>query len=268
MSMSYAIETNGLTKNFYPSRSLYAYLRHPFQKAKLILALDNVTLRIPQAELFVLLGPNGAGKTTLLKILSCLVLPTSGSATVFGYDILKEEDKVRQAIGLISGDERSFYWRLTLRQNLDFFSSLYNLSAAEARTKIKELACFLEITSYLDRRFQECSTGIKQRLAIARSLLNNPQVLFMDEPTKSLDPLTAKTLRSFIKERLVREQEKTVVFVTHNLWEAENFADRIAIMYQGRIQGCGTLPELRQKINSPQASLEEIYHKALNNANK
>ncbi|MFA5114476.1 MAG: ABC transporter ATP-binding protein [Candidatus Omnitrophota bacterium] len=262
--MDCTIKVTGLTKQFFPSRGIYTALLHPLEKPRPILAIDDITFEVKKGEFIYLVGPNGAGKTTLIKIMSVAVLPTSGRAMVNGYDVVKDESRVKASIGLISGDERSFYWRLTMRQNLDFFAALYNLSAVQARIKIEELANFLDITSYLDRRFQECSTGIKQRLAIARALLNNPSVLFMDEPTKSLDPLTARNLRDFIKDRLVREQKKTVVFVTHNLSEVEDFADRIVIMYQGRIKACGTIPDLRQTINSPQASLEELYGKIIN----
>ncbi|MBM3253274.1 MAG: ABC transporter ATP-binding protein [Candidatus Omnitrophica bacterium] len=263
--MTYAIETYQLTKEFIPARSLYQLILHPFQKEKPTLAINNINLQIRRGELFCLVGPNGAGKTTLLKILSCLILPTKGKAEVAGYDILREEEKVKAAIGLVSGDERSFYWRLTLRQNLYFFAALYNLSTLQAKKKIEELTSLLEITSQLDKRFQECSTGIKQRLAIVRSLLNNPQVLFMDEPTKSLDYTTARNLRNFIKERLVKEQRKTIVFTTHNLSEVENFAQRIAIMYQGEVKACGTLKDLSDKINSPKATMKEIYAQITNN---
>lgn len=257
--MEYAIEIVSLNKEFTPSRGLYNFFLRPLKKEKPISAVKNVTIRILQGELFVLLGPNGAGKTTLLKILSCLVLPTSGSAMVLGYDILKEENKVKKVIGLISGDERSFYWRLTLRQNLSFFAALYNLSPPQSKKIIKEISCFLEIGDMLERRFQECSTGIKQRLAIARGLLGDPQVLFMDEPVKSLDAMLRKELHIFIKDKLIKERGKTVVLITHNLQEAEQLADRIAIMQRGQIRACGTLAELRAKINNPTGSLEEVY---------
>lgn len=262
--MDYSIKVTGLTKQFFPSRVIYTALLHPFEKLRSILAINDITFEVREGEFIYLVGPNGAGKTTLIKIMSCLVLPTSGRAMVNGHDVVKDESRVKASIGLISGDERSFYWRLTLRQNLVFFAALYNLSSVQARTRIEGIANFLDITSYLGRRFQECSTGIKQRLAIARALINNPPVLLMDEPTKSLDPITARNLRNFIKDRLVREQKKTVVFVTHNLSEVENFADRIVIMCKGKIKACGTITELRQVINSPLASPEELYDKIIN----
>lgn len=257
--MSYAIETFELTKEFIPAKNLYRLILHPFQNEKPALAINDITIQIRKGEIFGLVGPNGGGKTTLIKILSCLILPTKGRAKVAGYDILKEEEKVKASIGLAGGDERSFYWRLTLSQNLEFFAALYNISSSQAERKAEELCYLLEISSHLDKRFQECSTGTKQRLAIARSLLNNPQVLFMDEPFKNLDHGTSINLRNFIKGNLTRQQGNTVVFTTHNLSEVENFADRMAIMHRGEIKACGTLEELRCKAGSAQATIEEIY---------
>lgn len=257
--MRYSVETFGLTKNFIPAQGFLNFPLHGLGKEKLISAVEDVEIKIRYGELLALMGPNGAGKTTLIKMLACLVLPSRGNAEVCGYDVLHQENKVKSSIGLVSADERSFYWRLSVRQNLSFFAALYNLSRSQTYTAIKRLAHFLDITSFLERRFQECPAGIKQRLAIARALVNDPSVLFIDEPTKSLDPATADSLRNFIRDRLVKEQNKTVVFVTHNLQEAEDFADRIAVMRNGRIKACGTILELRQAADYPQASLGELY---------
>lgn len=244
--MTYAIETSGLTKEF-------------IRRKRTTLAVNDVNLRVKEGELFGLVGPNGAGKTTLIKMLCCLILPTRGTARVAGFDILENEDGVKASIGLVSGDERSFYWRLTGRQNLHFFASLYNLSSHQTKAKIKELLDFLEIEEP-DIKFQEYSTGIKQRLAIARSLLNNPRVIFMDEPTKSLDPLAAQNLRRFIKEKLVGEQKKTVFFTTHNLEEANELAVRLALMDKGEIKALGTVSELCQRAGNPNSTMGEIFN--------
>jgi ABC-2 type transport system ATP-binding protein len=262
--MTYVIETFGLTKEFSPAKGIYHYFFHPFRKGKPIVAVDNVTLQIEKGKIFGIVGPNGAGKTTLIKILSCLIMPSGGSASVAGYNILNQDNAVRASIGLISGDERSFYWRLTLRQNISFFAALYNLSAAQTKVKIAELSCLLEIEPYLDRMFQKCPSGVKQKLSIMRSLLNNPQILFMDEPTKSLDPTTAESFKNFVKEKLVKEQGKTVFFSSHNLIEVENFADRLAIIHKGQIRVSGTLEEICDKTNSPLARLADIYNKIIN----
>ncbi len=257
--MQYAIEVNNLTKEFISSKILSSLLSHPFNRKKVIIAVNNVNLQIKRGEAFGLIGPNGAGKTTFIKLLCCLILPTKGTANVFGYDIIKDEEKIKATVGLVSGDERNFYWRLTGRQNLCFFAGLYNLSSKGTRQKIKELSLFLGIEEELDKRFDSYSTGMKQRLSIARCLINDPQILFMDEPTKSLDPPTVQNLRVFIKDKLVNEQKKTVVFTTHNLNEAESLADRLAIMNEGIVRAYGTIAELRNKMGNVNATTEEIF---------
>jgi ABC-2 type transport system ATP-binding protein len=262
--MSQVIEITELTKEFTPLKNLHDLILEPFKKQKPFLAIDNINLQIREGEIFSLIGPNGAGKTTIIKILSCLILPTKGTVKVMGYDILKDEEKIKSSIGLVSPDERSFYWRLTLRENLYFFAELYNLSSLQMKRKIEELGGLLEINDYFDKRFQECSSGIKQRLVIVRSLINNPKLLFMDEPFKSLDPLSAKKLKNIIKKKLVEEQGKTILFVSHNLNEVVDFSDRIAIMRKGKILTSGTLEELCGSVNSSSAILEDVYEKIIN----
>nr|MBU1328938.1 ABC transporter ATP-binding protein [Candidatus Omnitrophota bacterium] len=259
-----AINIFELSKEFISIKSIYQLVLQPFQKPKPSLAINNISLQVKQGEIFALIGQNGAGKTTLIKILSCLILPTKGKIDVMGCNILKDGEKIKASIGLVGSDERSFYWRLTLRQNLYFFAALYNLSGEKAKRKIKELSCLLEINNYLDKRFQECSSGIKQRLSIARSLLSDPGILFMDEPFKSLDLPSVKNLKNFIKKILVEEQHKTIFFISHNFNEVEDFADRIAIMHKGEIRACGTLNDLRNNISLPLVSLEDIYNLVVN----
>ncbi len=258
MTSSYAIEIVNLTKEFISARSLFSPLSYRFKKEDVTIAVNNINLQIREGELFGLIGPNGAGKTTLIKLLSSVILPTRGTAKVAGYDILQEEEKVKASIGVVSSDERSFYGRLTGRQNLDFFAKLYNLTLIQAKTKIKELSELLEIEEP-DKRFNEYSTGIKQRLSIARSLLNNPKVLFMDEPTKSLDPIASRNLRKFIRERLLQRQKITIFLATHNLDEIVYLADRLAIMDKGLIKASGTIDELRQTIGNSEATIEKLF---------
>src|SRR5262249_45820917 len=173
--------------------------------------LDGVSFDVHQGEIFGLLGPNGAGKTTLLKVLSCLVSPTSGSAFVQGSDIAVAEHRVKTSIGLVTSDERSFYWRLSGRENLHFFAALYNLPRPDIRRRCQGLLEKVELLKHADQPFMEYSTGTKQRLAIARALLHDPPVLFMDEPTRSLDPTAAKHLREFVVSTLNRKEGKTVL---------------------------------------------------------
>jgi len=253
----FIIETVNLTKRFYPAKNLRQLIFNSGGRA--VSAVKGVSLQIKPGELFVLVGPNGAGKTTLIKMLAGLILPTEGSAKVNGYDVIRDEMRIKESAGLLTGEERSFYWRLTGRENLNFFAALYNLSGEKAKRRIAELIELLAIEG-LDRRFQEYSTGMKQRLAIVRALLNNPQLIFMDEPTKNLDPLAARDLRDFIKDELVGAKRKTVLFCTHNLTEAQALGARIAIMDKGRIKGVGSPGDLRKEANlGPGSGIEDIF---------
>jgi len=237
-----ALRISDLTKRF-PRTSGYRDLLS-FRNRKWITAVDGVRLDIEEGELFGLLGPNGAGKTTLIKLLCCLVLPNSGTAQVFGHDILKEESAVKKLVGLVSAEERSFYWRLTGRENLRFYASLYHLPRRQAAKRIEELLDLVGLVAEGNIRFQNYSTGMRQKLAIARGLLSEPKVLFVDEPTRSLDPVSAQAIRRFLKEK-VAGGGKTVVLATHNLNEAEQLCDRLAIMNHGRVNSSGSVPELR-----------------------
>jgi ABC-2 type transport system ATP-binding protein len=237
-----AIKAKDLTKR-YPRTSGYRDLL-PFRDRQWVTAVDSVSLDIEEERVFGLLGPNGAGKTTLIKLLCCLVLPTSGTAQIFGYDVLKEEQAVRKLVGLVSAEERSFYWRLTGRENLQFYASLYHVPREQAGKRIDGLLNLVELTDEADTRFQNYSTGMRQKLAIARGLLGEPRVLFVDEPTRSLDPVSAQAVRRFLKEK-VAGGGKTVVLATHNLSEAEQLCDRLAIMNHGKINALGSVPELR-----------------------
>jgi ABC-2 type transport system ATP-binding protein len=169
---------------------------------------------------------------------------------VNGHDIVEGEALVRRSIGLVGSEERSFYWRLTGRQNLEFFCALHNLYGRRMHERIEEILELLGLSAVADRMFQTYSTGMKQKMCIARGLLTDPTILFLDEPTRSLDPIAAESIRCFIKETLVRRQGRTVVLTTHRLEEAAQVCDRIAIMDKGRIKGCGSLSELRTILGS------------------
>lgn len=250
------IEVTGLTKIFRAGIGLLDV----FKKRQTITALDQINLNIESGKICALLGPNGAGKTTLIKILCSILLPDSGQVRINGYDIsnAKELRQAKRSIGLVVGEERSFYWRLTGMQNLKFFASLYNFSSAKARQKIYEVCELLDIHD-LNRRYQEYSTGVKQRLAIARCLLSEADIIFMDEPTRSLDPIAANNLRAFVREKLVREGGRTILFSTHNISEAGNIADEIAIIDKGRIKAKGKPAELRAKYGNDNAGLGEVF---------
>ncbi len=244
--MGLAIETHNLTKVFNKWRDSGA------------VAVDGVNLSVPAGSVLAILGPNGAGKTTLIRLLAGLALPSAGDAKIYGLDVIQEEGRARGLVGVSLGDDRSLYARLSGRRNLEFFAALHGLSRHEARQHIDELGNVLEIP--LDQSIQQSSSGIRQRILIARALLHDPAVLLLDEPTKSLDPASAQGLRGFIRERLARHLGKTVIIATHNLPEADALGDEIAIMKQGRIRACGTLDVLRGIAGLTTGSLEDVFH--------
>ncbi len=256
--MEYTIETHDLTKKFALQKGFTDFLLHPFRKDEMT-AVEEVNIKIKKGELFGILGPNGAGKTTLIKMLCTLILPSEGTAYVNGYEITKDSGKVRRSIGFITADERSFYWRLTGRRNLKFFASLHNFYSEDAEERIDELLSLVGLEERADDRFLSYSAGMKQRMAIARGLLNDPEVVFMDEPTRALDPGAAQHLRGFIRDRIVGDEGKTVFLSTHHLPEAEELCDRIAIIDEGRIRVVGTLDELKAGLDKPDPGLGDVF---------
>src|SRR2546421_1619534 len=210
-----------------------------------IQALSDVTFNVRAGEIFGLIGRNGAGKTTLTKIIATLVQPTSGTVQVNGYDSVRHDEKVRAQVGLATAEERSFYWRLTVEQNLMFFSRLYGLSDALARRRIIELVEQFELKDLVARRFGELYTGNKQRMAFARAMLSKPPVLLLDEPTRSLDPLAAARMRALINRLAGGDPPVTILLTSHNLTEVEELCARIAIISRGSIRALGTPGELR-----------------------
>lgn len=242
-----AIETEQLTKRFRRVsgyRDLLRYRRQPAREA----AVDAINLSVRRGELFGLLGENGAGKTTLIRMLTTTLLPTSGRALVGGHDVVEEPHRVRELIGLVSGDERSFYWRLTGRQNLWYFATLYHVPRRLIDRRINELLETLGVSEYADRRFDSYSTGTRQKFGIARGMLTDPQILFLDEPTRALDPIAADELRSYITGHIIGERGYTVFLATHALAEAEALCDRIAIMRRGSMIEVGTMSELSARM--------------------
>lgn len=248
--MTLAISTQDLSKAFQPAAGWRVKIRGDRRELGKI-AVDQITLAVPHAELFGLLGPNGAGKTTLVKMLTTLIHPTSGSAEVAGHS-LENSHGIRQSVGLVVSDERSFYWRLSGRRNLQFFASLYGLHGDDAGQRIRHVLGQVNMTGDADKPFSTYSAGMRQRLAIARSLLHQPQILFLDEPSRSLDPTATVRLHDLIRE-LVGQEQVTIFLITHDLLEAEKLCDRVAVMHQGRIQVVGQPADLRRRLR-PQMS--------------
>ncbi len=216
--------------------------------------LDSVCLSIAKGEIFGFLGPNGAGKTTLLKILATLVLPTEGKAFVNGYDVVKQEEKVRRLIGLFTGRERSFYFRLTGQQNLEFFGVMQGLKCPVLKRRIAEILTRLDLNEHKDQRYMEYSTGMKRKLGLARALLTDPPIYLLDEPTSSLDPASAREIHRIISE--LKFQGKTVLLATHNMHEAEQLCDRIGILKAGQLLKVDTSKNLRALFEESQIILK------------
>lgn len=213
-----------------------------------VLAVRDVSFDVERGELFGLFGSNGAGKSTLVRMLATLLTPTGGRAAVNGFDIVHDELQVRGVIGLVASDERSFYGRLTGRQNLAFYAALQNVPRSKIDLAIDRVLDLFDLAAKADVPFQSLSTGQKQRLNMARALVHDPPIVFLDEPTKSMDVQTADFVKALIKEELVGRQHKTIVFISHELYEMDNFCDRVAILAEGQLKAIGTPAELRAQL--------------------
>jgi ABC-2 type transport system ATP-binding protein len=213
------------------------------------IALRGVNVQVHEGEIFGLLGPNGAGKTTLIKILTTLTIPSDGQAFVSGLDVVKNSLQVRKRVGVVYGDERAFFWRLSGLDNLLFYAALYHIPADEARRRATELLQMVGLGEAMNLRMHHYSSGMKQRTSIARGLLNDPDILIMDEPTRSLDPIAAQELRKLVKERIAKEG-RTVLVATNIMAEAEYLCDRIAFISAGQIQLVGEIDDLRTVLQS------------------
>ncbi|WP_324669713.1 ABC transporter ATP-binding protein [Geochorda subterranea] len=253
-----AIETRSLGRRFTASGGGWRPwpLRHRRPEAdrarpSVVVALDDVTLQVRSGEIFGLLGPNGAGKTTLIKILSTLLLPTSGQAFVLGLDVVNQPGEVRERIGMVSGGEVSGYGILTVRENLWLFSQLYGIPSAEAHRRADRLMQAFGLWPYRDARMNRLSTGYRQRLNVARGFISDPAVLFLDEPTLGLDVNVARTIRGFVREWVgERPGQRTVLLTTHYMLEAEQLCERVAVIDRGRIVACDTPATLKRMMGA------------------
>lgn len=238
-----------------PSVEVKALKREFKTKEAPVVALDGVSLSVGRGEIFGVLGPNGAGKTTIIRILSTLLLPTGGSASVMGFDVEHEPEKVRRVINMASGAEKAGYDFITAKRNLWFFSQLYGIPSAEAEKRIADLSETLGLTKYLDRKFYALSTGYRQRATIARAFINDPKVVFLDEPTIGLDVMTARSIRDFLRSE-AREHGRTIIIATHNMAEVDAICDRVAIIDKGKIIAHGTPDELKRSLGVPALIME------------
>jgi ABC-2 type transport system ATP-binding protein len=205
-------------------------------------ALDRVSLEVAAGEVVVMIGVNGAGKSTLLRVLGTRVLPDGGEVQVAGFDALRDPREVRRRTGVVLSDERSWYWRLSGRQNLEFFGRLSELPRAQARARAQELLDLVQLSDAGDRRFDGYSSGMRSRLSLARALLLNPPVLLLDEPSRALDPAVSRELREAVVD-LAKRSGSAVLWVTHDLHEAATLGDRVVVLDAGRIRRVETRPD-------------------------
>lgn len=225
------IETWNLGKTYSPSRWRLPGLG---RRQGPVHALRGVTLQIDRGEVFGLVGPNGAGKTTLLRLLATLLPPSSGGARIGGADLVREPGRARRLVGLASGEERGFYWRLSGRENLEFFAGLLGMSPGAGARRTGEVLELVDLLPMAHQPVAQYSTGMRQRLGIARALLGMPPVLLLDEPTRSLDLVVASGVQTLVG-RLAANARTTVVLATHNLDEAEGVCDRVAVLVDGTV---------------------------------
>ncbi len=227
------------------------------RKIKEVVAVDDISFAVEAGELFGILGPNGAGKTTTVKMLTTLLIPTGGSAQILGHDVERDATAIRGRIGAIFGGERGLYWRLSGIDNLRYFASLYHVAPAVSKTRIPYL---LELVGLGDRgqeKVEGYSRGMKQRLHIARALLHDPEVLFLDEPTIGLDPIGARELREVVRN--LQSEQKTILLTTHYMFEADALCQRIAVINKGRIIALDTPAGLKQHVQDLSVIELEVF---------
>jgi sodium transport system ATP-binding protein len=236
--MNKLIKVEGLSKDF-----------------KKIKAVDSISFEVSEGEIVGLLGENGAGKTTTLRMISTMLKATSGTALINGFDINKESSKVRGEIGILFGGEVGLYDRLTAKENIKYFAELNGMSNEEAEKSIKYLTGKLKMEEYINRRVGKFSRGMKQKVAIARSIVHEPSVILLDEPTAGLDVSASKLIHDFIKD--CKRDNKAIVFSSHSMSEVEKLCDRIVIIHKGKIIEQGTIEELKAKYSKD--SMEDIF---------
>jgi sodium transport system ATP-binding protein len=229
----------------------------------LFYAVDNLSFTANDGDIVCLLGVNGAGKTTTMRILSTVFMPSSGSAVINGYDIIRQPQKVRENLGFLSGDT-GLYNRLSAREFISYFGELYGLSKSQINSHINEMANLLDMGDFLDKKIDFLSSGMKQKVSIVRSIIHDPAVMIFDEPTSGLDILTARNIVAFIRE--CKRRGKCVLFSTHIMREAERIADKIVLIHQGRLMAEGSLEKLRDETG--QQDLDDVFVTYVNKQNE
>ena len=223
-----------------------------------IRATDDISFRVEPGQIYGLLGANGAGKTTTLRMLATLLTPTTGTATMAGFDVAREPEQVRAHVGFLAAST-ALYGRLTAREMITYFGQLNGMTDAAIRARIKQLSAELDMDEFLDRRCDKFSTGMKQKTSIARTLVHDPAVMIFDEPTLGLDVMTARAIVKFVRD--CKARGKTVIYSTHVMSEVEKLCDSVGIIHGGKLLAEGTLPELRTRF--AEQDMEEIFVKVV-----
>ncbi len=241
------VSVRGLTKSFRVERTWRAMLTSPGGGAR-ALAVNNVSFDVAEGEVFGLLGQNGAGKTTIFKMLTTLILPDSGSATIAGHNVTADPSAVRQLLAPVIANERSLYWRLSALENVRLFCSLQGLHGAAAREEERRVLSVVGLTDTGEKMVGAFSSGMRQRLLIARALIGRPRVLLLDEPTRSLDPISARDFRAFLRRTVVDEEGCTVLLATHDAEETWDLCDRVGVLERGRLLEVDATQTLRHRV--------------------
>jgi sodium transport system ATP-binding protein len=245
--MDFLLEVRNLTKHFGE-----------------VVAVNNVSFSVGKGEVFGLLGENGAGKTTTLRLLATMLKPTSGTAEIGGYDLIRDSDRVRGCIGILFGGESGLYDRLTAAENIAYLGELNNMDKSQLKVRIAELAKVFGMEEYINRKAGKFSKGMKQKVAFARSIVHNPEVMLFDEPTSGLDVSAIRNVHEFIQS--CRDEGKTIILSSHTMSEVEKLCDRIGIIHKGNLVETGTIEELSAKYNGE--TLENIFVKLVGEKNE
>ena len=249
------VRIENVSKQFQVRRTWGELLTAPWRRTY-AQALSGVNLEVHEGEFFGVLGANGAGKTTLFKILATLVIPDSGSATINGSDAVRDVAKVRRQLVPVVADERSLRWRLNALENMKLYAALYRVPRADTKRRIEELLAVVNLSDTGNRMVGQFSSGMRQRLLIARALLGRPRVLLLDEPTRGLDPISARSLRAFLKDEICGRQGCTVLLATHNAEEAFFVCDRVGILDKGRVLTTGRAAQLAEQFTDDRYRLQ------------
>ncbi|MEO6528282.1 MAG: ABC transporter ATP-binding protein [Gemmatimonadaceae bacterium] len=243
-----ALRLQNISKRFQVRRGFMETIKHP-RGATWVHAVEDVSCEVQPGEFFGLLGPNGAGKTTLFKMLATLTSPDEGTASVYGADVMRQPREVRRMVAPVAADERGLHWRLSALENLRLFATLYSLRGPTLAARVDEVLGVVGLRGAEQRPVGTYSSGMRQRLLIARALLIKPRVLLLDEPTRSLDPVSARDFRQFLREEVAGPAKCTVVMATHSAEEALGLCDRVAVLNKGRLLAVGPAAALEREFS-------------------